>query len=168
MGHDYVDYAGRTIVFRDPMLNLCRCIMHRLAHDPAVNIPYQFRPPLCKALDEFYYVCGGVFTNFALDTLLQSDLQVRSFLDFLDICATFVVEHGPILPQSLLNELVGDSDDWRSDVNIQYPLLGFGRLANLIVNAPPCVGNGVLSIWAFDELTPRMKQERLREHRLNS
>ena len=168
MGHDYVDFAGRSVVFRDPMLNLVRCIMFRLATEPSTEIADAFRPRLQGALRDFYYICNGVFSDFKLDDLIPSSEDLTNFLDFLDVCADYVVANGPTLRQGFLNELVGDSDDWNCDVNIDYPLLGIGRLANLVTGAENCVPPGALSSWAFDDVSPRMKQERLSEHRKKS
>ncbi len=165
MGHDYLDYRGRSVVFRDGMLNLVRCIMDRMATDSSVFVSDTFRVRLRRTLAEFDYVCNGVFTDFKLDELLRTEADVREFLGFLDCCASFVVERGPILPQQWLNDLVGDSDDWPTAVDMIVPLLGIGRIANLVSGAEACVGGGVLSVWAFDDFSPRMKQERLSEHR---
>ena len=114
------------------MLNLVRCIMHRVANDPTTNVPDHFRSRLLARLDEFYYVCNGVFTDFKLDDLLHSQQDVTAVLSFLNECASFVVGHGPLLGRVFLNDLVGESDRWDVDLDATYPLLGLGRLANLI------------------------------------
>ena len=142
MGHDYVDYAGRSVVFRDAMLNLVRCIMHRVANDPTTDIPAHFRPRLVSRLNEFSFVCNGVFTDFKLDDLLQSQRDVEDFLCFLKTCSSFVVRNGPVLGQDFLIDLVGDSDGWNVDLESDYPLLGLQRLVNLISGVAPPVDGG--------------------------
>ena len=142
MGHDWVEYAGRSVVFRDAKLNLVRCLMHRVANDPAANIPDHFRPQLVSRLNEFYFICNGVFTEFKLDDLLHSQQDVKDFLSFLNECDSFVVGHGPVLEQAFLNDLVGESDWWGVDLDADYPLRGLGRLANLVSGAELGVAGG--------------------------
>ena len=132
MGHDHVDYAGRSVVFRDPMLNLVRCIMDRVAHDPETSLPDCFRPRLLSRLSAFKYICNGVFTDLNLDDLLQSQHDIESFLCFLETCASYVVSRGPILGQAFSNDLVGESDSWNVDLDVSYPLEGLKRLVALV------------------------------------
>jgi hypothetical protein len=143
MGHDYVVYAGRSVVFRDPMLNLVRCIMDRVANDPATSLPDCFRPRLLSRLSEFKYICNGVFTDLKLDDLLQSHHDIESFLGFLKTCSAYVESRGPILGQALLNDLVGDSDGWNVDLEVSYPLEGLERLVGLVSGVPPAGVGGV-------------------------
>lgn len=142
MGHDSVIYAGRHVIFRDAMLNLVRCIMVRVANDPQAAIPNRFHERLLSTINEFKFICNGVFTDFKLDDLLQSEQDIEDFLGFVDTCAAFVVSHGPILGQAFLNELVGDSDSWNVDLEINYPLQGLARLAGLVSGAKPSVEGG--------------------------
>jgi len=163
MGHDFVEYAGRSAIFRDPHLNLVRCTMLCVAEQRDYAEPFTSR--LVDHLRDFYWIGNGVFSDFHIDQLLREPDDVRQFLAFLDDCATFLCDKGETLNQSTLNEIVGDSDKWDVDLSVEYPLLGLGRLANLVTGVRAAVMPGDKTAWSYDDLTRRMKQQRIIEHR---
>ena len=109
----------------------------------------------------------GVFTDFKLDELLNTKSRRRQFLDFIDCCAESICAHGSSIAPEFLNRITKASrfDRWNTSISIEIPLLGLGRFANLVCGVPPALWCGDRKEWLHDDLSRRMKQERITEHR---
>lgn len=162
MGHDFVKYADRAALYRDPHLNLVRCIMLAVAEQREHDA---FGERLLTHLRAFEWLTNGVFTDFRLDELLKDKEDIEVFLKFLNDCATFLCGHGSILHSTTLAELVGDSDQWNCDLPVTYPLVGLGRLANLIVGSQPRVLMNYANVWNDDGISVRLKQQEIIDDR---
>ena len=159
MGHDFVEYAGEAVVFYDAHLNLVRCLMLQVAKQRVGRD--RFTEELTCHLREFYWICNGAFSDFHLDRLLDGPQEIGLFLDFLDECAAAVCAQGDRLSADFLNAVVGSSDHWEVELPAEYPLIGLGRLANLVMRLPPAVRPGDPRSWSSDQLSRRMKQQRI-------
>lgn len=130
-----------------------------------------FSERLAEHVRDFYWITNDIFSDLRLDALLATANDVVAFLKFLDDCARFLCENGPVMRCDFVNALVGDTDHWDVNVPVEYPLLGLGRIANLVTGALPAVSVGDTiawhygEVWSPGELSRRMRQERIIEHR---
>jgi len=168
LGHSLIEYDGNVAMFSDHWLHLVRCFLLKTARQVNANCPSTFLSEIIERLNRFEWLTTGVFSDLDLDSFICGDVQrLHLLLDLIDDSAALACENGSQLEPQLLNSVasLGGNEKWTHPIETELLLAGFGAVANLLMGLPSVYWYGQPISWRHDDLTRRMKQERLINHR---